>query len=183
MIIVLVSRAAGTIYHNLGNLKLEKFLLSQFGQPDVKNQGVSHVVPFGGSKGEIALGFQLPVAAHNPWHSLAMAASLQILPVFRWHYSHFFFPFLSIFPPHFLQGHSPMTIHEGDGESEAPKGFLPGCPQRIHLCALQGHAQVPLGQCSQQHREYRPQGQWDVVSIKPIRRLGSRLYPRRVMNS
>lgn len=72
--------------------------------------------------------FQLPVVAHNPRHSLAMAASLQILPVFRWHCSHFLFPFLSIFPPHFLQCHSPMTIHEGDGGSEAPKGFLPGSP-------------------------------------------------------
>lgn len=50
--------AAKTKYHQLHGLKQEKYIVSQFKRPDVRNQGVSGtVVPYKTSREETLLGF------------------------------------------------------------------------------------------------------------------------------
>lgn len=56
--------AAKTKYHQLHGLKQEKYIVSQFKRPDVRNQGVSGtVVPLKPQGKKPCLGFGCPLAS------------------------------------------------------------------------------------------------------------------------
>ena len=54
---VLVSRGSKINYHKFGGLQWQKCILYQFWQPEVWNQDVTGLVPYGGFEGESALCF------------------------------------------------------------------------------------------------------------------------------
>lgn len=132
---LIVARASRGGSYNLpqsgggGGLKQEKFILSRFWKPEVKNRGVGSRAVWG-SRGRkhLAPHSQHPVAPGNPGCVWAMAApSLQILPLPTRPASH---PLSLFFFINFSSSLAPMgnkrTIHGGHGESETSEDLAPG---------------------------------------------------------
>lgn len=89
---VFVSSASITNYHKLGGLQWQKYILSQCWQPEVWNQDVTGLVPYGGSEGEPVLcltpgsiGFLAIVAFYCRNITLGVNTSFQSLPLSSHH--------------------------------------------------------------------------------------------------
>lgn len=155
-------------------MKQEKFILSRFWKPEVKNRSVGSRAVWG-SRGRkhLAPHSQHPVAPGNPGCVWAMAApSLQILPLPTRPASHpLSLFFLSTFPPHLLQWETNGQFMEVMGSQRHLKTLRPAPAARSSLCSRRT--------CPGGSRAVKPaargvglRGRREVVGVKPIARPG-----------
>ena len=105
---VLVSRASKINYHKFGGLQWQKCILYQFWQPEVWNQDVTGLVPYGGSEGESALCFSpgsigFPAFAGFPCRNITSVVDTCGL---CWHLYTIYFPVSLYVLFHLISEHS-----------------------------------------------------------------------------